>query len=412
LQQAEHEIQVAYYIFEDDGFGQVFLQELLMLKEAKPWISVNILIDASANGLSENLMYFLGTKGIGIKEYHPLPKLFMPWSHISIENFFTAVRNLNFRMHDKLLIVDQLYVLTGGRNIENSYYGMDRVNFYDRDILIRSSRIAKETSLYFNQLWHSFRVKPICPEIDYSLDWDYEREINRFEATRNYNHNHPEFLRLKNGLIDFAYNGIPITDAQFLHSYCEQEQDFIPRKLSGELNSILAQAKEELIVETPYLLYTENLLKVIRELRDRNVRVTFITNSFCSTDVSAVAGAYDRRKITLLEMGVEIYEYLGKDYLHAKSAIIDGELGFVGTYNIDPRSAYINTETIFLFKGPKAIKILRSLLESDMDSSDKVAMEKGSFSWGTQDCDKSDYDWFMYLIFQTLSKVGWIYDLL
>ena len=55
---------------------------------------------------------------------------------------------------------------------------------------------------------------------------------------------------------------------------------------------------------------------------------------------------YLRHRRQLLRSGVDIREYKGPDMLHAKSAVIDGRIVLVGSYNIDPRSQNLNAEAM------------------------------------------------------------------
>jgi cardiolipin synthase C len=86
------------------------------------------------------------------------------------------------------------------------------------------------------------------------------------------------------------------------------------------------------------------------------VRVSVLTNSLAATDVLAVHGGYARYRRRLLRAGVELHELKrggqqgkslfgsGGASLHTKAFAVDDELAFVGSFNIDPRSAYLNTE--------------------------------------------------------------------
>ena len=75
-------------------------------------------------------------------------------------------------------------------------------------------------------------------------------------------------------------------------------------------------------------------------------------------DVAAVHGGYARHRRDLLAGGVELYELKpspGADprrslfgssgaSLHTKACAVDGRTIFVGSYNLDPRSTWLNCE--------------------------------------------------------------------
>ncbi len=161
IESAKKELLISYFIFEDDPFGLVSLDVLLLQKELHPDLKIKILLDASANGIDKSLLYYMEQHGIEIKEFHPLPKLFVPWSKISIKNFFNALNNLNYRMHDKMILADDDMLIIGGRNIKNSYYGLNSKNFHDRDLFFRSKSLVSDVKEYFYQLWSSNHVQRI-----------------------------------------------------------------------------------------------------------------------------------------------------------------------------------------------------------------------------------------------------------
>jgi phosphatidylserine/phosphatidylglycerophosphate/cardiolipin synthase-like enzyme len=224
--------------------------------------------------------------------------------------------------------------------------------------------------------------------------------------------NHPDYDQFLKKIMNLSFTFIPIEKADFLHSFCPKKDDFIPQKMSNEFLNLIAGSQKSVIIETPYLVCTKELTELVKQLRNRNVKVTFITNSFCSTDITVAAAAYDLKKKELIDLGVELYEYAGDSYLHAKTALLDKKIGFIGTYNMDPRSASINTETMFMFKGDQATQELYNKMQEDIDMSNKVGLVDGKISWEDQNCEKADLDWLLYTIFQVLSRIPVVYNLL
>jgi len=118
-----------------------------------------------------------------------------------------------------------------------------------------------------------------------------------------------------------------------------------------------------------YLIPSESLLQIVRELSDRGVRIRALTNSLASNNHIAAHTAYRHRRKQILEAGVELYElrpdaaeraqfeapgitarHVG---LHAKILILDKRLVFVGTINTDPRSMILNTEVSLMIDSPE-----------------------------------------------------------
>ena len=115
-------------------------------------------------------------------------------------------------------------------------------------------------------------------------------------------------------------------------------------------------ARREVLLISPYFVPGRRALRSFTTLTHRGVRVAVLTNSLAATDVLAVHGGYARHRRRLLGAGIELHELKrgGQEgqslfgssgaSLHTKAFVVDGELIFVGSFNFDPRSAYLNTE--------------------------------------------------------------------
>lgn len=114
--------------------------------------------------------------------------------------------------------------------------------------------------------------------------------------------------------------------------------------MSSDLLEMVSGALYEVNIVSPYLIPTPELIEAFKKLIANNVRIRIITNSLKSTDNLLAQAGYREVKPLLIKMGVELYEYNGPDTIHAKTALIDNRTSFIGTYNIDPRSAFINRE--------------------------------------------------------------------
>ncbi|GIL17342.1 MAG: hypothetical protein BroJett040_10930 [Oligoflexia bacterium] len=131
--------------------------------------------------------------------------------------------------------------------------------------------------------------------------------------------------------------------------------------MTEKLLNLLKGAQSDVNIISPYLVPTENLMEAFRELRVKGIPIRIITNSLKSTDNLFAQAAYRFRKNELIRMGIEIYEYNGPNTVHAKTAIIDGQVGLIGTYNLDPRSAFINREIGFIMKDSNNNELIKQL---------------------------------------------------
>jgi len=141
-----------------------------------------------------------------------------------------------------------------------------------------------------------------------------------------------------------------------LHDFDKTEYHLIPK-----LKPYIESLTEELIIITPYFVPGQLGTAFLLELVERGVRVRILTNSLASIDVPAVHAGYSDYRMKLLEGGVELYELnpkhslqkqtgkqkvnqAHKDTLHAKTFVLDRKQMFIGSLNLDPRSAVHNTE--------------------------------------------------------------------
>ena len=115
---------------------------------------------------------------------------------------------------------------------------------------------------------------------------------------------------------------------------------------------------------SPYLIPPPTLMKVFQELMDRGVRVRIITNSLQSTDNLFAQAGYRTFRQKMIKMGLEIYEYTGPDTVHAKTAVIDNKIALIGTFNLDPRSSYINREVAIKMTDTDDGRLITELTEN------------------------------------------------
>lgn len=127
-------------------------------------------------------------------------------------------------------------------------------------------------------------------------------------------------------------------------------------------------------------------IELLGELHERGVRIRISTNSLASTDNLAAFSGYHRQRPRLLQAGVELYEFRPHPAiqialierfpriaennpifaLHAKSMVIDGKTLFIGTFNLDPRSANLNTEVGVIIDSTDLAGQLTESIERDI----------------------------------------------
>jgi putative cardiolipin synthase len=161
----------------------------------------------------------------------------------------------------------------------------------------------------------------------------------------------------------------------------------------------------KLLIESPYFVPRDRAIARMKELHDRGVRIRILTNSLASNDVMAAAAGYAARRKQVLESGVELYElradagvikkrlvfFGAKAALHAKVLVFDRKDVFIGSFNLDPRSADINTEAGLYIESPKLAAQVIAWMDDGVrpENSYRVFLDKdGKVTWETQDDGK------------------------
>lgn len=348
IQQAQKEIIMVYYSFGKDATS---FQILSLLKEAreKRGVKVYLLIDDYNNKIKKPTLGVLEKAGIEIAFYNRFD--------------LQQVQLFSHRMHDKYIIVDYTKLLMGGRNLRDSYYGFGEKLFSDRDVYIEgpSTYVARQ---FFIERWNSNRV---IAEPTSEKPWRVRRAEAALQAARELLKHHP-FVKLNTGT-QWGSVGTTSSQVNFIHDNVRGSSTPLA-DVTDTAETYIAEinaANTSIELESPYVVPTKKLWKALKEARKRNVKIRLLTNSAISGDTVLAQAAYQNSKKRLLEMGVELWEFEVKDVtLHSKSAVFDGKRSIIGSYNLDPRSQNINTETLAVVEDPAIAQELEASMQKKL----------------------------------------------
>jgi phosphatidylserine/phosphatidylglycerophosphate/cardiolipin synthase-like enzyme len=393
---AEQTIDIQYFIFSLDNVGLIAIDYLL--RAAERGVKVRILIDdllveADAKYIAELDSH----ENITVKIYNPNINIGKNITH-KIVTLTTDFRGANQRMHNKTFIVDSKVVITGGRNIADEYFDYNHeYNFRDRDILLLG-KISQIVQTSFNIFWEDPLSRPVKELIKIkSLDIDPHQT---FEWLHQYACNPENYwpqVREKVKNIPSAFKAIQQSgDLQWLDSVFFVSD--IPGKNDGEqglkgggesttaMIDLIKNAKNSVTIQSPYLITTELGQGLFRDAVKRGVSVRILTNSLASTDNLEAFNGYQRNRKKLLKTGVKIFEFrpdaairykimtgaLQKEIdfkpifgLHSKSMVIDGKISVIATFNLDPRSANLNTECAVIVHSVPFSKKLLTIMDEE-----------------------------------------------
>ncbi|QBY03532.1 phospholipase D family protein [Thalassotalea sp. HSM 43] len=393
---AEKSIDVQYFIFSADNVG--LLATYYLVAAAERGVKVRVIIDdILVDAKAKDLLIVDSHPNIDIKIYNPVANV----GKNIVEKFFhvgTNFYNLNQRMHNKSFIVDGRVSITGGRNVANEYYGFDReYNFRDRDVLMIGGQ-TRSVQNSFEQFWYSPYAVPVSELIHLPNDTDIALNV---EALNQYACNPKHFypsVRQRINLVPTFYQRLKdekqllwLDDVEYLSDFPGKNTDTNGWYGSGhttdKIRKLISAAKHSVVIHTPYLVTKSQTKKLFKELIERGVRVSILTNSLASTDNIEAFSGYHRDRERLIAIGIELYEFRPdanirrqvmmeeivaeeKDMpvfgLHAKSIVIDQHIAIIGTHNLDPRSDNLNTEAITIIKSQNIAKKLNSYMVEEM----------------------------------------------
>jgi len=247
-------------------------------------------------------------------------------------------------------------------------------------------KITKNVQTTFNDFWDSKLSVPVTSIVeDKTIN---TKDSTRFNQLHQYACNPENFwpqVREKMKTLPDAFKAINQSgDLVWLDSI--QFISDVPGKndgtkglmgggvLTDSLINLVKRAKYSIDIQSPYLVTTEIGRKLFADAVKRGVKVRILTNSLASTDNLEAFSGYQRDRKALLATGIRVFEFrpdakerydimtgaLQKAVnfkptfgLHAKSMVVDGNITVVGTFNLDPRSANLNTECVTVMYSKK-----------------------------------------------------------
>lgn len=374
---AERSLDMQYYTWDGDTTGRIVVDHVM--KAADRGVRVRLLVDDPFYKASDSVKACLDAHpNVEIRLFNPLKN--RRWS---ILDFIFDFGRVNRRMHNKLMVADNAAAIVGGRNIGDIYYGVNTIaNYRDLDVLAVGP-VIRELSGVFDQYWNSHSTVPIAAIVGRAhgtadLDGILVR-LRAAIAAADYpypiDQDLDELVAQSAELCDnlvWAHGRIVADDPESIAR--GKESDDVIEFIRGRI----ATLKEELLVESPYFVLPPGAQATVKALHERNVRVRVLTNSLASNDMLPAHSGYAKTRRRLLENGMELYE-LRPDTdafrpgwsllsgrspaaLHTKAMAFDGEAVFIGSFNLDPRSAVINTEAGLYIESPELAKKLTAYM--------------------------------------------------
>ena len=367
---AERSLDVQYYIWRNDVTGTLLFKELVTA--ADRGVRVRLLLDDNNTaGLDVVLATLASHPNIQVRLFNPLK---IRWPRFL--NYLIDFRRMNRRMHNKTFTADNQATIIGGRNVADSYFDAaedGELVFSDLDVLAVGPVVA-EVSSDFDRYWASDSAYPVegllapvprerLPEIAAAASAvvrspaaaAYVEALRRLRLVAELSGGGPSFEWARTRMVsDHPAKGLGKAEPGDL--------------LLPKLRLIAGPIERELDLVTPYLIPTRRGMKTFADMAARGVKVRILVNSLETTDLAVVHSGYAKYRKPLLEAGLALLEMRlaepgrederaglfgsGASSMHAKTFAADRRRLFIGSFNMDQRSAHLNTELGFIIESP------------------------------------------------------------
>ena len=414
---AQVSLDLQYYHFEQDETGRWLLRALR--DAAQRGVRVRLLVDDwYTTGQDELLQAFAAHPNVEVRIFNPFV---VQRQAGKATRFVSAVgdwKRVNHRMHNKLFIADGAMAVFGGRNIANEYFLRSAAeNFIDVDAFVVGFIVPPLQAL-FDRYWNSAAVVPLAAVAPTQADPTALRQL--FEEATGPATTPPPPPLPPNDLLGYGPLREDLDDGRLglIWAYGWVFADHPDKPFEGEAGGelmetsvtynvfeALGKAQRELVITSPYLVPGPDGMRMLNALAKRQVRLVAMTNSLGATDEPVVHLGYRRYREQLLDLGVDLYEISStrtKDNtrhklfgasvgrLHSKVAVVDRRYVFIGSMNLDPRSATINTELGAVVDSPQLAREMLRIIDLDrLQSAYRVTRKPGGgLTWAGMDEDK------------------------
>jgi putative cardiolipin synthase len=383
IDSAQRSIDLETFLWKSDGSGARMLAHLI--SAADRGVRVRILLDDSFT-MRQDLAWRAVDEhpNISLRIYNPAQQrsgdAVVERQLLNLGEF----ARLDHRMHNKLLLVDGRVAVVGGRNVADEYFGYDDgYNFRDVDVLTLDGSVG-EMARHFDGFWNStwtFPIDTLVPESARHRTLSDLRDWLLVHAPLSTGG--APSLRDWLDVAHAAEQGGSRFVADKPAERDPSSPDESPEQVATALLQAIEQAKSEVTLVSAYLIPTESFESAVKRAVERGVHVRILTNSLRSNNHLAAHAAYRNHVHRLLRHGADLHEVraLAKDRdrymltpveakrlgLHAKVVVIDDDLAYVGSCNLDPRSLRINTEVGLLVESPDFNRALRQALAVDFE---------------------------------------------
>ncbi|MBL8199434.1 MAG: phospholipase D family protein [Chromatiales bacterium] len=405
IEAATQTIDAQYYIWNPDASGRYLAARLLAAAARGVHVRV-ILDDINAAGRDAAMAGLAAHPNVEIRIYNPTAAR---GGFLRTLGFIRDFSRVNRRMHNKSFTADGAVTIVGGRNVGDEYFDLDpETNFRDRELLAVGP-VVNEVNAGFEAFWNSTWTRPVESLATVDGEPDLFEELSAATgAVTAQGYEVPDGL---SGLV--ATETLPAllwAPARLVFDTPPTAEEIddsdAQQRVALELRQLVAGTRREILVESAYFILGDQSLAEAARLHEAGVDLRVLTNSLASNDLVTNHSGYARRRPAMLDAGIELFELRpdaaacrrlvrvsracenGPAFsLHAKSMVLDRSVVYIGSFNLNLRSTYLNSETALIVESPELAQRVAASMEELFrpDSSWRVLRGKGGgLEWVTE----------------------------
>jgi putative cardiolipin synthase len=401
---AQSTLDLQYYLWQGDDSGLALTYEVL--RAAERGVRVRILLDDIYHSGRDSAYQTLDSHpNVEVRLFNPMGNR----GSVKQMNYAVGKSAFNYRMHNKIFLVDGVAAILGGRNIGDEYFGRDAsFNFQDMDAIV-VGKVAADAGGAFDLFWNAELAIPVAAltQRTYHITEEQTAQlITARERVRPAVERGRAASATRADWLATLASGLLWTKAEILVDRPDRSDDYPDSAFMTFMHDAHAQPRESAVIQTAYLIPNGPTLANLERLTSAGVTLRILTNSAKSNNHSSVHAYYAGYRKALLTTGIDLYEVQGKGSLaayldrvgedahaglHTKAMVIDDRVAVIGSYNMDPRSRVWNSEIALIVRDPDFARQVLQEMERDFapEASWRLSLDDtGALIWTGESADE------------------------